>query len=158
PGPGGCTELCASARAVHADEGREPTTRFKAKPAERDGTGLPRRRRQDFVHDGTMTRRADHLADRRAAAHEDRFFALLARLPAAPVEEADGVIGIVLFLVEIALGANVVGDAPGDVAGAADHDRRHARQRYTGHVKLTGVEPDFVPDRHRTERYVRVVG
>ena len=91
-------------------------------------------------------------------AHLDRLRAKLRRLPFAVVEEAARMRRVGLLLIEVALRADVVGDAPGDVLVAADHDARHAGQRDAGDVEAAAVQAHLVPDRDGVIRDVRIAG
>src|SRR5262249_36584057 len=80
------------------------------------------------------------------------------RLPLAVEQEAAGLRRIGLFLVKVTLRADVVGDAPGNVFVAADHDAGHSGQRDAGDVEVAAVQPNFVPDRDGKIGDVWIVG
>src|SRR5207247_7848163 len=85
-------------------------------------------------------------------------FALLRRFPAAVIKETAGMSRIGLLLIEIALGTDVVGDAPGDMRRAADHDGGHAGLRDARHLEGAAMQVDLVPERDGGERDVRIAG
>src|ERR1051325_977515 len=121
PRPAGFAKLGAVLRLAHVDGRRQPAARFEAEPADRDRPRRPKLRRHDLVDNRPVARRADRLPDRLLAAHLDLLNTQRRRLPFAVVEEAIRMGGIGLLLIEITLGADVVGDAPGDAFIAADH-------------------------------------
>src|SRR5262249_45226259 len=110
----------------------------------------------DLVHDRAVTRRADRLLYLRGAFHLDDFLALARRFPLAVVKIAIQMSRIGFFLIKVAERANVVRDAPGDAAVAADHHGGQTGERDTGHVEAAAGQPDLVPDRHGVERNMRI--
>src|SRR5436309_4253998 len=64
------------------------------------------------------------------------FRSLASRLGAATKEEAVGMLRVGLFLIEIALRADVVGHAPGDALVTAEQDRKSTRLN-SSHVKIS---------------------
>src|SRR5439155_18708555 len=112
--------------------------------------GVPCFRRQDAVHDRPVARRADGPAHAFYCAARlpdvDLLLPLRPRLPLAIMEITTRMGRIGFLLVEVALRADVVGDAPGDALVAADHHRGHPRERHAGHVERSARPVDLVPD------------
>src|SRR5207253_2133253 len=113
--------------AIHVQKSRQPAALVGTEPFQRDGSGLPRRRRQNFINDRTVPGVADRFPHRFAAPDGNDLLPRARRLPAAVEEEAVRLRRVGLLLVKVALRTDVIGAAPGDALIAAKEDARHAR-------------------------------
>src|SRR5205807_4552473 len=90
PGTGGVPKFATGAGAIHAKQGREPTTGLKTEPAERHRPARPGRWRKKLVHDRTVAARLDDLANGVCSADVDYFLSLPGGFPAPVIKEAAG--------------------------------------------------------------------
>ena len=129
-----------------------------AEPAEGNGTSAVRGRWQQVVDKRAIAGKSHGQRDRVGAADGNRFHHATFGFPLFSEEEAARMIGIHSFLVQVALRADIVCDAPGQRRCAADHDGGNACVGRARDPCVTRVDAGFVPTGNGFESDMRIAG